>query len=152
MKRPNPTLVVTVVVLSLILNSRVNAALAPSTIKKKKDAASDVLEVRITGAKVKSTGYKGTYFRSELEYEAKVIGVVRAKSGTQVGDRISISSYRLKGLLPPGPRNPPLLDKGWQGTIYLNKLSGEMRFGIAVFGHSFEPRSQNTTIRKADRK
>lgn len=121
------------------------AALSPGKVKKMKEEATDVVSVTITKSTVTSSQLKLGYKRKEITYEAVVTGVTRSTSGTNMGDRISIRSYRLSGLLPPGPANPPLLTKGWKGTIYLNQVEGDQQFQIAVFGHSFEPEDQEAT-------
>ena len=110
------------------------AALAPSTVKKMKDGATDVLQVKIT--KVEKKGVEGGRLR--LVYTATVTKVDRSKSGRKVGDSIRIASYRHVALLPRiGPKNPPLLDADWIGTVYLNASKVEGPYKLAVFGHSF---------------
>ena len=119
------------------LGARSQAALAPSKIEELKEKATDVLQITISKTTVNETKLGLGYMRKELSYDAVVSGVTRSASGTKAGDTISIHSYHLNGLTPPGPKNPPLLEKGWTGTVYLNKTEGGFR--IAVFGHSFEP-------------
>ena len=123
----------------LLMATSASAALSPGTVKKMKDKATDVVSVTISKATVTKTTIHLGYGRKEITYEAVVDGVTRSKSGTKRNDRITIQSYRMTGLRPPGPANPPELKKGWKGTIYLNKIEGEKQFRIGVYGHSFEP-------------
>ena len=125
------------IAVQLVIGSA-HAAISPSKIKEMKDDSSDVLEVTITRATVTGRQVNLGYWRKEVAYEATVAGVVRSASGTKQDETITIHSYHQGGLLPPGPKNPPLLEEGWQGTIYLNKIEGENQFRIGVHGHSFE--------------
>ena len=125
-------------ILFTALHASALAALSPAKIKEMKAQATDVLEVTVTAVEVKKTELKVGYVRREIEYRAKVNRVARSKSEAKPGDEITFSAYRLQGLLPPGPKNPPQLKAGWKGTVFLSKSPGEKQFEIAVFGHSFE--------------
>ena len=93
-----------------------SAALAPSTVKRMKKEASDVLRVDVVSVKTTGIGLS----KLDVTIRARVTGVERTASGVKVGDTIQIQSYRLTGLiLAPGPQNPPSIPKGWQGTIWL---------------------------------
>ncbi len=141
----NVLVVVTSVACSFVADPA-SAAMSPGTIKKMKEKATDVLGVTVTKASVNSVLKLG-YIRKEIVYEAVVTGVKRSASGTAKNARISIQSYHLVGgLLPPGPANPPMLRKGWTGTIHLNKLDNSKKlFRIAVHGHSFERKGKKAT-------
>ena len=119
------------------------AAISPANVKKMQDEATDVLRVTITNATITKTEVNLGYWRKEVAYEATVTGVARSASGTEQDDAITIRSYHQGGLLPPGPKNPPMLNEGWQGTVYLNKIEGDKQFRIAVHGHSFEAKEGN---------
>ena len=114
------------------------AAISPSNIKRMKEEATVVLQVTITEATVTQTDVKLGYWRKVVAYTATVTEVTRSTSGTKRDDSITIHSYRLGGLLPPGPKNPPMLQEGWQGTVYLNRTEGDKQFRIGLHGHSFE--------------
>ena len=113
---------------TILLSAAANAwaALAPGTIKKMKDEASDVVGITITKATVTNTQPKIGYARQQITYHAVVIRVVRSTSGTKANDTITIHSYHLVGaVLPPGPANPPKLAVGWKGTVFLNSTEGD---------------------------
>ena len=116
-----------------------SAALAPGTVKRMKREASDVVRVEVS--RVEQVRERIT--KLALTIHAKVTGVKRSASGLEMGDSITIHSYHLTGvILPPGPRNPPLIKKGWQGTIWLKATDNDGEYRIAVYGHSFEPKEE----------
>jgi hypothetical protein len=120
--------------ITALLPRLATAALAPGTVEKMKAKATDVLHLKI--AKVEKKGTSGIQLK--LVYTATVLKVERTKSGRKAGDSIQIASYRIIALLPPpGPKNPPLLEAGWVGTIYLNAPKADGPYKIAVYGHSF---------------
>jgi hypothetical protein len=148
---PVSTLVLSVVSLS--------AALPPGAIEAMRKEAQEWLEVEITGVETPETKKP----HKTVIYTASVVKVKRSKAILKPGSSIRIKSYfldrpKVKPLTNPnpspeefakfieshetivGPKPPPLLSKGWKGTVYLNAGKTKGRFVIAVYGHSFEPR------------
>jgi hypothetical protein len=101
-----------------------------------------VVEITITKVTVGKAVNKFSHSRTGISYVAEVTGVQRSKSGVKVGDTIEFESYFLKGTPPPGPRSPSLLEKGWNGSVFLNKTKDD-NFKIGVYGHSFEEKKDN---------
>lgn len=144
------TFVLTALAFSIVCTTHAcvaKAALAPDTIKEMKDKAANVFNVEIVEVKQGEASPKG---RIAVEYQAKVLDVVRSKSGIKAGDTITINLQivnpkkaktkegQVEALVDLiGPKQPTLLTKGWRGKVYLNS-SDNKKFGIAVFGHSFE--------------
>jgi hypothetical protein len=75
-------------------------------------------------------------------YTAKVLELTRSASGIENGQTLRIASYhvtekaRKAGFV--GARIPPLLRKGWEGKVYLNKKQDKTGYDIAAYGESFE--------------
>jgi hypothetical protein len=114
------------------------AELPPGAYEELKKNASDVMTVKIL--KVETPEGKKGHFH--VFYTAKVLEVTRSTSGVELGQTLRIASYhvtekaRKEGFV--GPKIPPLLRKGWEGTVYLNKSQDKQVFDIAAYGESFE--------------
>ncbi|MES1213555.1 MAG: PDZ domain-containing protein [Singulisphaera sp.] len=75
--------------------------------------------------------------------DAEILAVERSKAGRKPGDKIRFATY----YVPPevwrrgfaGPKSPPLLKAGWQGTVYLNPPEEGDVLQIAAYGRSFIP-------------
>ena len=75
--------------------------------------------------------------------DADVLAVERSQTGRQPGDKIRFATY----YVPPevwrrgfaGPKSPPLLKAGWQGTVYLNPPREGSDLELAAYGRSFFP-------------
>ncbi|MDH3582946.1 MAG: hypothetical protein OER86_01885 [Phycisphaerae bacterium] len=110
------------------------AALSPGTVEKLKAAASDVLKVEIL--RVREVGKSNGVM--EVIYESRIREVRRSRSGAVAGRSVEIESYHdTRRIRPPGPKAPPVLSRGWKGTIYLDHKAKD-RYRIAVYGHSFD--------------
>lgn len=118
---------------AMLMESAV-AELPPGAYKELKSKASDVVKLRIID--VTSEEPEKGYLR--LECTGEVLSVTRSKSGMKKGDEIRFRSYHWTlRRPPPGPRNPPLMRKGWKGLVYLKTVEGKKDFDIAAYGESF---------------
>ena len=116
------------------------AALPPGAVDAMKKDATDHVALKIIKVqRIKSEKKTAGYIN--LVYTAKVTKVKRSKSGLKPGAVITIKAYHWSkaGLLPPGPKNPPLLKADWVGSIYLNAVDlKKHHFKLAAYGHSFD--------------
>ncbi len=135
-----------------------SAIINPEITEKMKKEAEERLNVKIVSVHVpKGKGPHRTVF-----YDVVVVGVERSKAKLKPGSKIRIEAYYLEKSKPKpltkrhptaeewqaylaslepivGPKAPPLLKKGWQGRVYLNRTKSKGKsFRIAVHGHSFE--------------
>jgi hypothetical protein len=114
------------------------AELPPGAYEELKKNASEVMTVKILKVQTPE-GQKG-HFR--VVFTAKVLEVMRSKSGVEKGQTVRIASYhvtekaRKEGFV--GPRIPALLPVGWEGKVYLNKKQDKQAYDIAAYGESFE--------------
>ena len=118
--------------------------LPPGSYKELKDKAPEVLKVKVLKVEPqpKSLNYMIVLFT------VRVIEVKRSKTGLKPDQEICIRSYHYKNP-PPGPANPPLLAKGWRGTVYLYTPKDQpdakaTEYRIAAYGRSFEEDKPST--------
>jgi hypothetical protein len=110
------------------------AALPPGSYDKLKAQAQEKLKIKVVEVKQQGKGPK-----LKVTFAAEVLQVERSATGLKPGDRITIQSYRWTRSYA-GPKNPPVLPKGWVGVAYLNKATGSGKnYKLAAYGESFEP-------------
>jgi|GEM_PF-2734823 len=118
--------------------SRAQAELPPGAYEKLLSEAQELLQIRID--KVTEKERISADMRNFV-CDATVVKVERSKADLKPGDKIQFDSY----FVPPeayargfvGPKSPTLLDAGWQGDIYLNRVPDAADYALAAYGRSF---------------
>ncbi len=127
-----------IALVSLTFLATAQAELPPGSYDKLKAGAQEKLKVKIIGVDQPGKGPK-----LKVIFSAEVLAVERSATGLKPGDKITIQSYRWTKSYA-GPKNPPVLPKGWVGVAYLNKAKGKAQgpgptYKLAAYGESFEP-------------
>jgi hypothetical protein len=122
---------------TLVFMARAQAALPPGSYDKLKAEAQEKLRIRIVEVDQQGKGPK-----LKVTFTAQVLQVERSATGLKPGEQITIQSYRWTKSYA-GPKNPPVLPKGWVGVAYLNKAQGKTpgpikNYSLAAFDASFE--------------
>ena len=126
-------LVLAALLAAMVLPALVAAELPPGSYGKLKAEAQEKLKIKIVGVEQEGTGGK-----LKVTFTAQVLAVEHSASGLKAGDQITIHSYRWTKSYA-GPKNPPLLPKGWVGMAYLNQAQGAGKdYKLAAYGDSFE--------------
>ncbi|QIF00974.1 hypothetical protein [Roseimicrobium sp. ORNL1] len=113
------------------------AELPPSAYEQFQADTPEVFQIEVDKV---SSKFPGVFDRSKRieTVQATVLKVVRSKSGTKQGDKITV---RYERLLPKdgwvGPSPAPALEQGKKYPAYLSK-SDDGTFGLGARGKSFE--------------
>lgn len=114
-----------------------NAELPPTAYEQFQADAPEVFQIKIDQV---SSKYPGVFDHSKRieTVQASVVKVVRSKSGTKAGDKITL---RYERIIPKdgwaGPSPAPALEEGREYPAYLSK-STDGTFELAAKGKSFE--------------
>ena len=123
-----------VLLATVVFMTAAQAALPPGSYGKLRAQAQEKLRIKITGVEQQGTGPK-----LQVIFTAEVLAAERSATGLKPGDQITIQSYHWTKSYA-GPKNPPVLPKGWVGVAYLNKAKGSGKnYELAAYGESFEP-------------
>lgn len=123
-----------VLLATVVFLTAAQAALPPGSYDKLKAGAQEKLKIKVV-----EVAKQGKDPKLKVTFTAQVLAVERSATGLKPGDQITIQSYRWTKRYA-GPKNPPILPKGWVGIAYLNKAPGPgPNYKLAAYGDSFEP-------------
>ena len=133
MRRQGLVILSLVTLLAVVFGAIAQAELPPGSYDKLKAGAQEKLKIKIVGVEQQGKGP-----RMKVIFTAAVLQVKCSATGLKPGDHITIQSYRWTKSYA-GPKNPPVLPKGWEGVAYLNKAkSSNKNYRLAAYGESFE--------------
>jgi hypothetical protein len=120
---------------ALMFATAVYSADPPETIEQRKREAEEVIIVEVKSTR-DSIIENGTF--DEIVYTAKVIEVIRSKSGCKAGDEVIVEAVAPRPGTKVAGTWPPRLAKGWHGKMYLELDDSNGRY-LPIANHaSFE--------------
>jgi hypothetical protein len=125
---------------SLLSCAVARAELPPGAYEQLLKDAQEVYRVRVDKVEPTNRDASGV---QHFACDATILSVERSRAGRLPDQKIQFASY----YVPPevsqrgfvGPKSPPLLTAGWQGTVYLDPPQEGNVLKLAAYGRSFVP-------------
>jgi hypothetical protein len=136
-----------VVGLFLLSSAVVRAELPPGAYEQLLKDAQEVYRVRVDKVEPANNDASGV---QHFVCDATILSVERSRAGQLPDQKIQFASYFVplevsrRGFV--GPKSPPLLTVGWQGTVYLNPPEEGRILQLAAYGRSFVPSGSAASV------